>query len=51
MVDAGVALLRFREGVENDPFGVLSNWNCDRRDSDPCSWFGIGCSEGRVTSL
>ncbi|CAN1354559.1 Protein MALE DISCOVERER 1 [Linum perenne] len=37
----GMALLRFREKVESDPFGALSTWN------DPhyyCSWFGVHCS-------
>ncbi|CAN1354560.1 Protein MALE DISCOVERER 1 [Linum perenne] len=36
-----MALLRFREKVESDPFGALSTWN------DPhyyCSWFGVHCS-------
>ncbi|XP_074341433.1 uncharacterized protein LOC141678908 isoform X2 [Apium graveolens] len=37
----GVALLRFRDKVENNPFG----------DFGPCSWFGIECSQGHVISL
>ncbi|KAL8147967.1 inactive receptor-like serine/threonine-protein kinase At2g40270 [Apium graveolens] len=48
----GVALLRFRDRVENDPFGALSNWNSTvQGDFGPCSWFGIECSQGHVISL
>lgn len=48
---AGVALLRFRERVVKDPFGALSNWNDDDGEVDPCSWFGVGCSGGKVVQL
>lgn len=52
MLDAGVALLRFRDRVENDPFGALTNWNRNvQGDFGPCSWFGIECSQGHVISL
>ncbi|XP_011003691.1 PREDICTED: probable inactive receptor-like protein kinase At3g56050 [Populus euphratica] len=47
----GLALLRFRERVERDPFGVLSNWNEKDGDIDPCSWFGVECSDGKVVIL
>ncbi|PKA55312.1 putative LRR receptor-like serine/threonine-protein kinase [Apostasia shenzhenica] len=48
--DEGRALLRFREGVEEDPYGALSDWG--RRGVDHCFWFGVECSEnGRAISL
>lgn len=51
-LDAGLALLRFRDRVVQDPFGALSNWNNDVGDScDPCSWFGVECSAGKVVVL
>lgn len=51
-LDAGLALLRFRERVVQDPYGVLSNWNNDGGDNiDPCSWFGVECSDGKVVVL
>lgn len=49
--DEGVALLKFRERVVNDPFGALSRWNEDDRENKPCSWFGIECFDGYVVSL
>lgn len=50
----GLALLRFRERVIRDPYGVLGNWNSgggEDDDDDPCSWFGVECSDGKVISL
>ncbi|KAF9675700.1 hypothetical protein SADUNF_Sadunf09G0059700 [Salix dunnii] len=47
----GLALLRFRARVERDPFGVLSNWIEKEGDIDPCSWFGVECSDGKVVIL
>ncbi|XP_042513475.1 probable inactive receptor-like protein kinase At3g56050 [Macadamia integrifolia] len=47
----GLALLRFREGVMTDPFGALLNWNDDDGLNDPCSWFGVECSDGKVVIL
>ncbi|PRQ34593.1 putative protein kinase RLK-Pelle-LRR-VI-2 family [Rosa chinensis] len=50
----GLALLRFRERVIRDPYGVLGNWNGGGggEDDDPCSWFGVECSsDGKVISL
>lgn len=54
VLDAGLALLRFRERVIRDPYGVLGNWNSgggEDDDDDPCSWFGVECSDGKVISL
>ncbi|WCJ34798.1 Protein kinase family protein [Euphorbia peplus] len=47
----GLMLLRFREGVEKDPFGGLANWKDEDGDSDPCFWFGVQCSHGKVVIL
>ncbi|XP_061997652.1 probable inactive receptor-like protein kinase At3g56050 isoform X2 [Rosa rugosa] len=49
--DEGLALLRFRERVVSDPFGALSNWNDEDGETDPCSWFGVECSNGKVVVL
>lgn len=48
---AGLALLKFRERVVNDPFGALANWNDDVGVVNPCSWNGVECSDGYVVSL
>ncbi|KAA0035871.1 putative inactive receptor-like protein kinase [Cucumis melo var. makuwa] len=47
----GLTLLKFRERVVSDPFGVLSNWNDHKEDINPCFWFGVECSDGKVVSL
>lgn len=47
--DEGLALLRFRERVVSDPFRALANW--DDGELDPCSWFGVECSDGKVVIL
>ncbi|KAA8549447.1 hypothetical protein F0562_001131, partial [Nyssa sinensis] len=47
----GLALLRFRERVMRDPFGALSNWNDHNGDINPCFWFGVQCSDGKVVIL
>lgn len=49
--DEGLALLSFRERVESDPFGALANWNDEDGEVDPCSWFGVQCSDGKVVVL
>uniref|UniRef100_A0A2N9IXB0 Protein kinase domain-containing protein n=1 Tax=Fagus sylvatica TaxID=28930 RepID=A0A2N9IXB0_FAGSY len=36
--DEGLALLRLRERVVNDPFGALLNWKEEDGVVDPCSW-------------
>ncbi|KAG1371535.1 inactive receptor-like serine/threonine-protein kinase [Cocos nucifera] len=48
--DEGRALLRFRERVELDPYGALADWN-EEGGGDPCFWFGVRCSGGRVVAL
>ncbi|KAJ0021360.1 hypothetical protein Pint_32492 [Pistacia integerrima] len=47
----GLALLRFRERLVRDPFGALSKWDDSGTDIDPCSWFGVECSNGKVVFL
>ncbi|KAJ1387052.1 Serine-threonine/tyrosine-protein kinase, catalytic domain [Sesbania bispinosa] len=48
----GLALQKMRERVVRDPLGALSNWNNGEEEViDPCSWFGVHCSHGRVVSL
>ncbi|KAJ4840515.1 hypothetical protein Tsubulata_000457 [Turnera subulata] len=47
----GLALLKFRERVERDPFGALSNWKEEDGVADPCCWFGVECSHGKVVVL
>ncbi|GLT78916.1 hypothetical protein SLA2020_504340 [Shorea laevis] len=49
--DEGLALLRLKERVVNDPFGALSNWKASDGVVDPCSWFGVECSLGQVVVL
>ena len=47
-VCAGNALLKLRQRIVSDPFGALSNWIDDEVSVDPCNWFGVECSDGRV---
>ncbi|KAL5716199.1 non-specific serine/threonine protein kinase [Ranunculus cassubicifolius] len=43
-----IALFALKHEISVDPFQVLTSWN----DSiDHCSWQGVTCSSGRVTSL
>ncbi|KAL5537590.1 hypothetical protein UlMin_043136 [Ulmus minor] len=49
--DEGLALLRFKERVVSDPFGALSDWKYDGGEVNPCSWFGVECSDGQVVVL
>ncbi|KAB1997472.1 hypothetical protein ES319_D12G026600v1 [Gossypium barbadense] len=44
----GLALLRFKQRVVSDPFGALSNWKEIDGEIDPCSWFGVECSDEKV---
>ncbi|XWS22930.1 hypothetical protein CRYUN_Cryun29cG0078000 [Craigia yunnanensis] len=43
-----VALLAFKKMIEKDPNGVLSGRKLER---NPCSWYGVSCSSGRVIQL
>ncbi|CAH9113640.1 unnamed protein product [Cuscuta europaea] len=45
----GIALMKFQERVDYDPYGVFLNWSAD--DCDPCMWPGILCFDGRVQAL
>nr|GMD69242.1 probable inactive receptor-like protein kinase At3g56050 [Ipomoea batatas] len=48
----GLALLRFKERVIEDPFGALSSWKYNGDgDLNPCCWFGVECSDGKVVTL
>ncbi|KAE8695676.1 putative inactive receptor-like protein kinase [Hibiscus syriacus] len=49
--EEGLALLRLREKVVNDPFGALSDWKQQDGEVDHCSWFGVECSDGKVIAL
>ncbi|TKY56893.1 LRR receptor serine/threonine-protein kinase MRH1 [Spatholobus suberectus] len=49
--EEGNALLKLRERIVSDPFGALSNWIDDEASVDPCNWFGVECSDGRVVAL
>lgn len=49
--EEGLALLRVRDKVVSDPFGALRNWKEDDGEIDPCSWFGVECSDGKVVAL
>lgn len=50
-VFAGLALLRVRERIESDPFGALRGWHEYGGETDPCLWFGVECSNGKVVVL
>ncbi|KAH6837369.1 hypothetical protein C2S53_010771 [Perilla frutescens var. hirtella] len=49
--DEGVALLKFKDRILSDPHGGLSNWIDEVGVENPCSWFGVGCSQGFVVDL
>ncbi|KAJ1688711.1 hypothetical protein LUZ63_012866 [Rhynchospora breviuscula] len=40
----GSVLLSFREKIEHDPYGALSNWGANEA-LHYCSWFGVVCSD------
>ncbi|XP_010491320.1 PREDICTED: protein MALE DISCOVERER 1-like isoform X2 [Camelina sativa] len=43
-----MALMKFKERIERDPFGALMNWG----ELSHCSWSGVVCShDGRVVIL
>ncbi|KAG2723961.1 hypothetical protein I3843_02G171700 [Carya illinoinensis] len=35
----------------SDPFGALLDWKEEDGEVDPCSWFGVECSDGKVVAL
>ncbi|KAJ1431190.1 Serine/threonine-protein kinase, active site [Sesbania bispinosa] len=43
-----LALLKLKESISNDPFGVLVSWNASIHF---CEWHGITCMHQRVTEL
>ncbi|KAK2373560.1 putative LRR receptor serine/threonine-protein kinase [Trifolium repens] len=45
-----LALLKFKESISNDPYGILASWNSS---THYCNWHGITCSQinQRVTKL
>uniref|UniRef100_A0A803LVT1 Protein kinase domain-containing protein n=1 Tax=Chenopodium quinoa TaxID=63459 RepID=A0A803LVT1_CHEQI len=45
----GLALLEFRERIENDPHQAFANWNPNH--SEPCVWLGVQCLNGKVKML
>ncbi|CAI9785815.1 unnamed protein product [Fraxinus pennsylvanica] len=48
------ALVELKKGIQKDPSGkVLISWDPKSLASDGCpeDWFGIGCIDGRVTSI
>ncbi|KAJ6350959.1 hypothetical protein OIU78_006975 [Salix suchowensis] len=45
----GYALLSFKQSINEDPEGSLSNWNSS--DDNPCSWNGVTCKDFKVMSL
>ncbi|GJN38061.1 hypothetical protein PR202_gb27069 [Eleusine coracana subsp. coracana] len=45
----GLALLELSARVEADPHGAFQDW--DPMDSNPCSWSGVRCSDGKVEIL
>ncbi|XP_020406104.1 protein MALE DISCOVERER 1 isoform X2 [Zea mays] len=45
----GSILLKFQSRVEEDPYGAMVGWS--PRDSDPCSWNGVRCVDGRVVTF
>ncbi|CAL0304740.1 unnamed protein product [Lupinus luteus] len=49
--EEGKALLKLKQRIVSDPFGALSNWVDDEVAIDPCNWFGVECSDGRVVVL
>ncbi|XP_038690976.1 protein MALE DISCOVERER 2-like isoform X2 [Tripterygium wilfordii] len=44
--DEGLVLLEFRARVTSDPSNAFANW--DTNDSNPCSWLGVSCVDGKV---
>ncbi|KAK8552904.1 hypothetical protein V6N13_055682 [Hibiscus sabdariffa] len=50
--EEGLALLKLKEKVVNDPFGALWDWKRGDGEADHCSWSGVQCSGvGKVVVL
>ncbi|CAI9096133.1 OLC1v1032213C1 [Oldenlandia corymbosa var. corymbosa] len=47
--DEGVALMSFKQSIQQDPEGSMNNWNYS--DETPCSWNGITCKDQKVVSV
>nr|BAF01034.1 hypothetical protein [Arabidopsis thaliana] len=48
--DQGLALLSFKQSIQNQSDSVFTNWNSS--DSNPCSWQGVTCNyDMRVVSI
>ncbi|GAB4846580.1 hypothetical protein Ancab_025587 [Ancistrocladus abbreviatus] len=45
----GLALMEFRERIEDDPYGAFSSWNLNH--TEPCLWLGVQCRDGKVQML
>ncbi|KAJ1431193.1 Serine/threonine-protein kinase, active site [Sesbania bispinosa] len=43
-----LALLKLKESISNDPFGILHSWNASTHF---CEWHGVTCMHQRVTEL
>ncbi|KAI3875396.1 hypothetical protein MKW98_000073 [Papaver atlanticum] len=46
-----LALLAFKEGITEDPLGVLSTWTINNGSLHFCEWGGVTCSRREVTML
>ncbi|KAG8653293.1 hypothetical protein MANES_05G014704v8 [Manihot esculenta] len=51
LFSAGLALLKFRERIVSDPYDALKNWKDEDGVVNPCYWFGVECSDGKVVEL
>ncbi|KAK4792434.1 hypothetical protein SAY86_022869 [Trapa natans] len=49
--EEGQALLRLRDKIKSDPSGALKSWHEYDGETNPCSWFGVECSDGKVVVL
>ncbi|KAJ8761192.1 hypothetical protein K2173_001248 [Erythroxylum novogranatense] len=47
--DEGLALLSFKQSLDNSTAGSLDNWNFS--DTNPCSWHGVICRQEKVVSI
>ncbi|KAK4761991.1 hypothetical protein SAY87_029875 [Trapa incisa] len=49
--EEGWALLRLKNTIKSDPSGALKSWHENDGEANPCSWFGVECSDGKVVVL